>query len=60
MSIGKEHPQFERRRRSNVMLGAVLGAFVLLVFGITIAKMMDGQNMEAFDHVRRPALEVQE
>lgn len=57
MAIGKDHPLQSRRKRSNMMLGAVLGGFVLLVFAITISKMMAGHNMEAYDHVRRPALE---
>lgn len=57
MVIGKDHELHERRRKNNAMLGYVLGGFVLLVFAVTVAKMMRGHNMEAFDHVRRPALE---
>ena len=49
-----------RRGRNNLWLGGILIGFVLLVFAVTVAKMMAGHNMEAFDHVRRPALEVQE
>ncbi|GLQ34919.1 hypothetical protein GCM10007939_12020 [Amylibacter marinus] len=47
-----------RRAKNNKMLGLVLVGFVVIVFGITIVKMTKGHNMEAFDHVRRPALEV--
>lgn len=57
MPIVSETEHQKSRRKSNLLLGLVLGAFVLLVFAITIVKMVDGQNMEAFDHVRRPALE---
>lgn len=57
MSIKPEHEVHSRRRKSNLLLGLVLGGFVSLVFAITIAKMMAGHNLEAFDHVRRPALE---
>jgi len=46
-----------KRKKNNLMLGLVLVAFVALVFAITVAKMMSGANMEAFDHVRRPLLE---
>ena len=60
MAIGKPHPQGDRKKRSNLLLGLVLGGFVAVVFAITVAKMMAGHNMEAFDHVRRPALEVTE
>lgn len=56
MAIGTEHPQAGRRKRSNLLLGAVLGGFVLLVFAITIVKMSAGHNMEAFDHVLRPQI----
>ncbi len=57
MPIVHETEAQKSRKKSNILLGAVLGGFVLLVFAITIVKMVDGQNMEAFDHVRRPALE---
>ena len=45
------------RKKSNVILGVILVAFVVLVFSITVAKMMGGATMEAYDHVRRPQLE---
>jgi len=60
MTLKKDHPLHKRRSKSNLMLGLVLAGFVGLVFAITIAKMTSGHNMEAFDHVRRPALEVTE
>jgi hypothetical protein len=46
-----------RRKKNNLMLGLVLVAFVVLVFSITVAKMMGGATLEAYDHVRRPQLE---
>ncbi|MDB9875726.1 cytochrome C oxidase assembly protein [Amylibacter sp.] len=39
------------RKKNNSMLG------LILVFSITVAKMMGGATMEAYDHVRRPQLE---
>ena len=57
MAIVHETESQKSRKKSNLLLGAVLGGFVVLVFAITIVKMVDGNNMEAFDHVRRPALE---
>ncbi|MEO1561843.1 MAG: cytochrome C oxidase assembly protein [Pseudomonadota bacterium] len=47
----------ERQARNNVWVGVTLVAFVGLVFAVTVAKMMAGHNMEAFDHVYRPQLE---
>jgi len=44
------------RKKNNSMLGLILVAFVILVFSITVAKMMGGATMEAYDHVRRPQL----
>jgi len=48
----------ERRTRNNTWIGVTLVAFVALVFAITVAKMMAGHNMEAFDHVYRPQLDT--
>ena len=45
------------RKKNNLILGLILVAFVALVFSITVAKMMGGATMEAYDHVRRPQLE---
>ncbi|MEM0977743.1 MAG: cytochrome C oxidase assembly protein [Pseudomonadota bacterium] len=46
-----------RQERNNICVGACLIGVVVLVFGVTVVKMMSGHNMEAFDHVYRPALE---
>jgi hypothetical protein len=40
----------------NIGLGLVLVALVSIVFGLTIVKVSNGGNIEAFDHVARPAL----
>ena len=45
------------RKKNNIILGVILVAFVVLVFSITVAKMMGGATMEAYDHVRRQQLE---
>ncbi len=50
------HEIFGRRRSRNLGLGLVLGAFVALVFAVTIVKLGDGQPIEGFDHQMRPAL----
>ncbi|WP_165775676.1 hypothetical protein [Paramylibacter kogurei] len=40
MTIRKDHEVHKRRGKTNLTLGVVLGAFVLLVFAITISKMV--------------------
>jgi hypothetical protein len=57
MAFQKPHELHTRRFSRNLGLGIVLGAFVALVFGLTIAKVSRGDPMEAFDHVLRPELE---
>lgn len=41
MSFREEHELHKRRFGRNLGLGLVLGAFVALVFGLTIAKVSD-------------------
>ncbi|MEJ6709840.1 MAG: cytochrome C oxidase assembly protein [Amylibacter sp.] len=57
MAIKTEHPLHNRRKRSNMMLGVVLGGFVALVFAITIVKMSNGESLEAYDHTTRYSIE---
>lgn len=54
--ITRDHELHIRRRARNIWLGLILGAFVVLVFAVTIVKMMNGAPMEAFDHTVRPSL----
>ena len=56
MPLTGTHEVYARRKRRNLVLGAVLGSFVILVFAITIVKMSSGHQMEAFDHSVRPSL----
>ncbi len=37
-------------------LALVLGSFVVLVFGVTMVKLKNGQLMEAYDYELRPSL----
>ncbi len=50
------HEIFGRRRSRNLGVGLVLGAFVVLVFAVTLVKLTEGQPMQAFDHKIRPAI----
>ncbi|MBL4810971.1 MAG: hypothetical protein JKX69_01120 [Rhodobacteraceae bacterium] len=59
MAIQVEHELHSRRRGRNLGLGLILIAFVALVFGLTVVKVLrlgDVTQLERFDHVARPAL----
>lgn len=56
-----EHEIHQRRKGRNFGVGLLLLSFVALVFGLTMVKVMnlnDITEMERFDHVVRPALEA--
>ena len=44
------HELYARRRSRNLGLGLVLGAFVLLIFAVSVVKLGEGQDMRGFDH----------
>ncbi len=54
------HEIFARRRSRNRGLGLTLGAFVLLVFAVTVVKLNEGQDMRAFQHTPRSLPPAQE
>ncbi len=58
MPLAREHELHRRRSGRNIGVGLLLVAFILLVFGLTIAKVERGGTIEAFDHTYRPGLAV--
>jgi hypothetical protein len=44
------HQIYGHRRSRNLGLGLTLGAFVLLIFAVTIVKLSQGEDMRGFDH----------
>lgn len=56
MSIARTHDLHRRRLSRNVGVAVSLVAFIVLVFGLTIAKVQRGGSLEAFDHSFRPDL----
>jgi hypothetical protein len=57
--IRVEHELHTRRRGRNMGLLAVLLGFVVIVFGLTVAKVQmlgDARKFESFDHVARPQI----
>lgn len=56
MAIARDHELHKRRLGRNVGLGLVLAGFVALVFGLTVAKIDGGGEIEGYDHTYRPGL----
>ena len=44
------HEIFTRRRSRNLGLGLTLGAFVLLIFAVTVVKLFEGEQIRGYDH----------
>ena len=44
------HEIYGRRRSRNVGLGLTLGAFVVLIFAVTVVKLAEGQDIRGYDH----------
>ena len=59
MPITQEHELHRRRRGRNIGVGLCLGALVAVLFGLSAAKVRISGPQEGFDHVARPALELQ-
>ena len=59
MALKVEHEIHQRRRGRNLGVGLLLVGFIGLVFLLTVVKVTqlgDAQAFERFDHVARPAL----
>ena len=60
MAIKVEHELHHRRKGRNLGVGLVLVGLVAIVFGLTVVKVLNLENIaqfERFDHVARPQLE---
>ncbi|MBF9031434.1 hypothetical protein HKCCE3408_13610 [Rhodobacterales bacterium HKCCE3408] len=60
MPLTETHDLHRRRFGRNVGVALCLLGFCAVVFGLTIAKIRQGSEMEAFDHAARPSLTVEE
>lgn len=60
MSFRPEHELHKRRFSRNLGVGLTLGAFVLLVFALTVVKVKRGDPMQGYDHVIQPEAVPQE
>ena len=60
MAFPPQHELHKRRFSRNLGLGLTLGAFVALVFALTVVKVGRGDPMQGYDHVIQPASVPQE
>ena len=60
MTFRPDHELHKRRFSRNLGVGLTLGAFVLLVFALTVVKVKRGDPMQGYDHVVQPALTPKE
>jgi len=61
MGFAKPHEIHRRRFGRNLGLSLTLGGLVVVIFGITIAKIAGGSLLQAYDHApRASALPVSE
>ena len=44
------HEIYGRRRSRNLGLGLTLGAFVVLIFAVTVVKLFEGAEVRGYDH----------
>ena len=50
MSLNRQHEMHTRRRGRNIGLGLTLGAFIAIIFGLTMVKVSRGD----YEPVRAP------
>ena len=60
MTFRPEHEMHKRRFSRNLGVGLTLGAFVVLVFALTVVKVKRGDPMQGYDHVVQPSSVPQE
>ncbi len=56
MAITRLHDLHRRRFGRNLGVSLTLGAFVVLMFGLSVVKISATGPVEGFDHVVRPGL----
>ena len=62
MALRQQHEIYKRRFGRNLGVALTLGAFVVLLMLLTMAKMGggDARQFEGFDHTTRPGLVVED
>ena len=57
MALTREHDLHRRRRGRDAGVALTLVLFIALVFGLTIAKVQTGDQMQGFDHTYRVGID---
>lgn len=57
MALHQDHELHTRRWSRNLGVGLTLGAFIALVFGLTVVKVQNGSLMQGADHTYRSELD---
>lgn len=57
MGLTQEHELHKRRWSRNRGVGLCLAAFIALVFGLTIAKVSGGGQLQGYDHTYQVELD---
>lgn len=56
MAIKATHELHQRRASRNIGVGLTLAALVVVVLGLTLVKVTNGDPMQGFDHAVRPEM----
>lgn len=59
MGLRVEHELHDRRKGRNLGVGLALAGMIVIVFGLTVVKVLqlgDANAFERFDHVARPQI----
>ena len=52
----KKDIDLDNRNSNNILLGLLMCGLVILIFLVTIVKLMNGGSLQGYDHVVRPEL----
>ena len=54
--MSKKETRVDNRISNNILLGLLMLGLVVLIFFVTIVKLMNGGSLQGYDHVVRPEL----
>ncbi len=54
--MSKKETSAENKTSNNILLGLLMLGLVILIFLVTIVKLMNGGSLQGYDHVVRPEL----
>ena len=54
--MSKKNTLSDNRNSNNILLGLLMCVLVILIFLVTIVKLMNGGSLQGYDHIVRPEL----